>query len=140
MQVGSDGPLLECGYSDWELSERGPVLPSYIAHQAELGCDLVEHTRHHLLRHFHGNIDLGSTDSLAKTGKNRTEVREMRPKAELVIDWRLIGESNTKFGDRPQQNADVAAESDIPRLEPQAAVRNTRTNVVDLRLEEETSA
>src|SRR5260370_24794526 len=140
MQVGRDSPLLERGDCNWEFPEGRPVLPSYVSHQAELGCDLVERACHHLLRHFHRNVDLGSSDSLAKTGKNWAEVREMRPKAELEVDWRLIGETDAKFGDRPEQNADVAAECFVPRLESEAAIRHSWTNVVDLRFEQQTSA
>src|SRR5271170_2762692 len=44
MQVGGHGPLLGRRNSDWELSERRPVLPSYIAQQAEVGYDVVGRT------------------------------------------------------------------------------------------------
>ena len=132
--------MLEGRNSDWELSKRRPVLPTYVTHQAELRCDIVNYTGHHLLRHFHRNIDLGAANSLAKTGKNGTQIREMRSKAEFVVDLRLISESDAKFGDRPEQYSDVATECFVLRLQPEAAVRDTWTDVVDLRLKEETSA
>src|ERR1700723_2826538 len=44
MEVGLNRPLLDGGNSDRELSERRPVLPSDIAHQAEEGWDVVEPT------------------------------------------------------------------------------------------------
>src|SRR5580700_1498137 len=67
MQVGLDSPLLERGNSNRELSKRRPVLPSYVSHQAPIRSDVVESAQHHLLRHFHRDIDLYAADSRAKT-------------------------------------------------------------------------
>src|ERR1700719_22220 len=66
MQVGLDGPLIRRRNPDWELPERRPVLPSHVAHQAPVGSDIVEPTQHHLLRHFHRDIDLCAADCLPK--------------------------------------------------------------------------
>ena len=67
------------------------------------------------------------------------ETRDVRPKAEFVIDRRLIGEADAEFSDRPEQYADVAAECLIPRLDRQAAVRHARKCIVNLRLKQKTS-
>src|SRR5271170_8002466 len=139
MQVGFDSPLVEGGDSDRKLSERRPVLPSNVAHKAPVRGEVVESAQHHLLRHLNRDIDLCTSDSLAKTGENWTQIREMRPKAELVVDRRLIGETDAEFSDRPEQYADVTAECFIPRLEREAAIRHTRKNIVNLRLKQETS-
>src|ERR1700683_1732027 len=114
MQVGADSPLLGRGDSDRKLSERGPVLPSYIAHHAPVRRDIVEQTHHDLLRYFHRDIDFYAADSRAQTVQQRAQVGQMRPEAELVVDWRLIGQPDAKLLDRREQDADVAAEGFVP--------------------------
>src|SRR5277367_422973 len=91
MQVGVDRRLLGRRDSDRNLTERGPVLPSYVAHHAPVLRDIVEQTHHHLLRYFHRGIYFYAADSRADTVQQRAEVGQMRPEAELVVDRGLIG-------------------------------------------------
>src|SRR5579863_10516997 len=116
MQVNVHSPLFDRGDSDWKLPERGPILPSDVTHQAPVRGDLVKSAQHNLLRLFDRDIEFCAADSRAKARKQRTKIREMGPKAELVVDRRLIGQPDPKFSDRPEQNADIAAERLIPRF------------------------
>src|SRR5262249_5428719 len=111
----------------------------HVAHQAEVACNIVDCTCHHLLWHFHRNIDLYSSDSAAQQRKTRTEICKMRPKAELVIDRQLIGDPNAKFGHRFDHIPDISTECFVPRLQGEAAIRHTRKSVVNLRFKLEST-
>src|SRR5271155_1473453 len=101
MQIGVDSRrLVERGDSDRELAELCPILPSDVAHQAEVMCDLVECAAHHLLRLCRWKTELRSADSPADSFGNRTETREERSKAKVKIVRRLIGESDAKLRNR----------------------------------------
>src|SRR5271155_4339488 len=134
MQVGVDRRLLGRGDSDRNLTERGPVLPPYVAHHAPVRRDVVEQTHHHLLWYFHRRIDFYAADSRAHAVQQRAQIGQMRPEAELVVDWRLVGQPDAKFLDWREQDAHAAAEGFVPRLEREAAIPCARKNVVDFRL------
>src|ERR1039458_7422429 len=70
MQVSLNGPLVDRRDSYRELPERRPILPSGVTHQTEVGWDLVERTRHRLLRLCQRDIDSYSADSLANMAEN----------------------------------------------------------------------
>src|ERR1700691_287677 len=114
MQGGGYSPLFRRRNADGKLSKRRPVLPAYVTHQAEAWRDLVERAHHDLLRHFHRDVYLSAADSRAKARENRTETRQMRAKAKLVVLRRLIGHSYAKLGNRFEQYPGVATKCLVP--------------------------